>query len=781
MSGRHAVHATLAALALVAAHAGTASAAQVTLEPSPAEARTFATGAGGWSSGVDYGGLLCVPGVTCPAATPTHETTGGTAGGGDGHLRNAFGTLLGVLSTTTIGWTSPSFVAPANVDEATLSVAVRPQIASLLTIGSLRLGMRVIDVADGSRSTVVAELPLTAASAEFAPVSAPVPTSALVAGRSYRVALDVALTTTVSAVAGGSVDLDDVELRLTDLEPPAGLTGSFQTSGPPRVEGAVDPLGQETTVTVEYGPTAAYGSTTAPVVVDGSGAQPFAIPLADLTPGATYHYRVVARNADGTTATADQVFVAPTPPTAAPPVVEGAGNRRERTVVFDRGADVVAATVEVVDGSGHVVAAFPDDDGDGVVAVTLPDGDGVYEVRVVRENAAEQRTTSDPVTVALDRAAPVAGPAPTVSGPPDALVVSFTRAPDAERAVVELLDADGAVIATVAVADGAAEATVALPARPGTYGIRVVQTDAAGNSAATPVTPVERSAGGGDGSSGDGSGGDGSGGGAGGDGSGGDGSGGTGGDGSGGTGGGGSGGPDGDGSGGGRTGGARGGVGGDGSGAGGTGGGTGGDGSGAGAIPLSDPGRFGLLLRQCFGGDLVLTDVTARGARIAVRGLSRHAPGSTVTIVDRGGRRVGRARIGTNGAFATVVRAPASKRARLGAGYRAVVAGMRSPLVRLRRANVLTAVTVRGATIAIRGRVDRARLGTLKRLRVFGGAGATACARTGRLAIVGKVAIDRRTGAYRLRVRAPKGAGRVVVRTQAFGTKLTSRSSFAVK
>jgi hypothetical protein len=63
MSGRHAIRAALLALVLIASHAGAAAGAQVTVQPSPAEARTFATTNGGWSSAVDYNGLVCIPGA----------------------------------------------------------------------------------------------------------------------------------------------------------------------------------------------------------------------------------------------------------------------------------------------------------------------------------------------------------------------------------------------------------------------------------------------------------------------------------------------------------------------------------------------------------------------------------------------------------------------------------------------------------------------------------------------------------------------------------------------
>ncbi|MDO8210873.1 Ig-like domain repeat protein [Conexibacter sp. CPCC 206217] len=1103
MSGRHAVRVALLALALIAIYASAAPAAQVTVQPSPAEARTFSTTDGGWSSAVDYNGLVCIPGVTCPSATPSHQAANGTGGARDGYLRNSFATLLGVLSTTTIAWSSPSFVAPTGTDAATLSVNVRPQIASLLAIGSARLDMRIVDVADGTRSTLVASVPITTASSSFGPVQVTVPPSAVVAGRTYRVQLDTALTTSVSAVTSGTVDLDDVVLRLTDLEPPTGLAASFQSSGP-SIDGFVDPVGQSTSVTVDYGLTAAYGTTSSPVVVSGSGAQPFSVGLGGLTPGATYHYRVTATNADGTAQTTDATFLAPTSPTNSPPLVTGSGNSRNRTATFGYPGDVTSASVEVLDRDGSVIDTIDDADADGSVAIVLPDADGTYGVRVVRENASGVRSTSatvpaaldriapstalvdlrvtpavssdrrrtgsfvmpgdamsataqvidaggrdvgapvaaiggtavvqlgtadgdyrvrltlldaagnaaivvsDPVTldataptaggaptvtgpgnsrdrdvrfdrdlttlvatievldrdgrvvvdaavavglgdgritlpdldgdytvvvvqtdasgnaattpptaivldraapdpgpaptvrgldpsldrdvtftragdaatavievfdangilvlsipvasggsatvslpdtdgsysvrvrqtdatgnsavtpattVTLDRGAPVPGPAPTVTGPvssrdrtvaftrapettqatievldasgdvvatvqvpsgddagvtlpaldgdyrvrvrqenrfgiasvtplttvtldtappdagpapvvtgaPDALTVTFRRAPDAATATIEVLDASGRAIVTIPVPTGDT-GTVDLPDVAGDYTIRVVQTDAAGNSATTPIATVRRAAaipptrgddGGGDG-------------------------------------------------------GGRGGTGGTGGGAGG-GGGGGTGGAGAGALPITDPGQFGTALSQCFGGDVVLTDVTLRGARVSVAGLTRYAPGTTVTIVDLAGQRAGSAVTDASGRFSAAVTAPRAARARLAGGYRAVVGGARSRVVKVRRANVLTDVTVRGTTLTIRGRVDVTRLGRLKRLRAYGGAGAAACRRSAQLRPVATPLVNRRTGVYTMRVRAPTGTGKLILRTRAFGTKLASRSSFLVK
>jgi hypothetical protein len=83
--------------------------------------------------------------------------------------------------------------------------------------------------------------------------------------------------------------------------------------------GTVDPQGQLTSYAFQYGTTTAYGQQTA-LTSAGSGSAdvPVRADLAGLTPGTTYHYRVIATNASGTTVGADQTFrtngTAPPPP-----------------------------------------------------------------------------------------------------------------------------------------------------------------------------------------------------------------------------------------------------------------------------------------------------------------------------------------------------------------------------------------------------------------------------------------------------------------------------------
>ncbi|MES1194122.1 MAG: fibronectin type III domain-containing protein, partial [Solirubrobacterales bacterium] len=480
-------------LSVVAVGAPAARAATTTVQPSPAEARTFATTNGGWSSAVDYNGLVCIPGVTCPSANPSFQTTNGAGGSGDGYLRHSFGTLLGVLSTTTISWTSPAFTAPSSTDAVNLSLSVRPQIASLLAIGSVQLKAWIVDSVT-SAATPVATIPLTAASSSFGAVQATVPTSAFTAGNSYKLRIGALLTTNVSAVTSGNVDMDNIALTFADVDLPSGLTAAVPASGPTRVAGSVDPHGMATAVTVDYGTTASYGTTSSAVNVTGTGSQPYSVPLTGLTPGATYHYRVTAENTDGSVSTTDDTFVAPSLPSdAAPTAVTGADNSRNRTVTFARAADVTTATVEILGAGATVLDSVDDTDADGSVAITLPNSDGTYDLRVVRESDAGLTSTSATVPALLDRSAPsLSGLDLTVTPELSTATqrsITFTRPSDALTVSAQVIDAANANVGSP-VTVNAGTANVQLGSSDGDYRVRLTLTDAAGNSASMISDPV---------------------------------------------------------------------------------------------------------------------------------------------------------------------------------------------------------------------------------------------------------------------------------------------------
>lgn len=93
--------------------------------------------------------------------------------------------------------------------------------------------------------------------------------------------------------------------------PPSVSTGPATSVKPTgaTVTGTVDPSGQATTYHFDYGTSTAYGHTTASTSA-GSGTtnQSVSATLSGLVPNTTYHYRIVATNASGTTVGGDRTF-----------------------------------------------------------------------------------------------------------------------------------------------------------------------------------------------------------------------------------------------------------------------------------------------------------------------------------------------------------------------------------------------------------------------------------------------------------------------------------------
>jgi hypothetical protein len=83
------------------------------------------------------------------------------------------------------------------------------------------------------------------------------------------------------------------------------------------LNGSVNPNGVATTFRFEYGTTTAYGQLTPDSNAGAAAAsQPVSAPVANLAPGTTYHYRLVAVSSAGTTSGGDAVLTTPKP---APP------------------------------------------------------------------------------------------------------------------------------------------------------------------------------------------------------------------------------------------------------------------------------------------------------------------------------------------------------------------------------------------------------------------------------------------------------------------------------
>jgi hypothetical protein len=91
-----------------------------------------------------------------------------------------------------------------------------------------------------------------------------------------------------------------------------GIASTNVTTSSADLNANVNPQGYDATYRFEYGASSAYGSSVpVPDGDAGSGTAdvPVSVHLAGLTSGTTYHWRVVATSANGTTVTGDQTFV----------------------------------------------------------------------------------------------------------------------------------------------------------------------------------------------------------------------------------------------------------------------------------------------------------------------------------------------------------------------------------------------------------------------------------------------------------------------------------------
>lgn len=104
--------------------------------------------------------------------------------------------------------------------------------------------------------------------------------------------------------------------------------------------GSVNPDGEQTSYAFDYGTSSTYGQET-PFTSAGAGSasEPASAALSGLTPGTTYHFRIVANSAAGTSVGGDETFTTPTPTpsTPAPAVTTGPASQRSTTSVHVNG------------------------------------------------------------------------------------------------------------------------------------------------------------------------------------------------------------------------------------------------------------------------------------------------------------------------------------------------------------------------------------------------------------------------------------------------------------
>jgi hypothetical protein len=162
-------------------------------------------------------------------------------------------------------------------------------------------------------------------------VRGPQPTFAA-AGDYHQAAGSSTIDKGATSPANGTIDLDGDPRALgkggTDIgadefvPPPSAVTGNpgTITMTDALVNGSVNPNSVATSYHFEYGTTSDYGTPT-PSTDAGAGFADVAVSasLTGLTPATTYHYRLVAASARGTTTGADRTLVTQSRPGPGPP------------------------------------------------------------------------------------------------------------------------------------------------------------------------------------------------------------------------------------------------------------------------------------------------------------------------------------------------------------------------------------------------------------------------------------------------------------------------------
>ncbi|HEV7564061.1 MAG TPA: hypothetical protein VGO24_11240 [Solirubrobacterales bacterium] len=113
---------------------------------------------------------------------------------------------------------------------------------------------------------------------------------------------------------GGFSATSGIQTFTTSQAPPAVVTDTANQIAATKatLNGKVNAFGLQTTFGFEYGETTAYGNTVplaaAGIAGNGRALRSFSRVVSGLTPGTTYHFRLVAKNAVGTTEGEDRVF-----------------------------------------------------------------------------------------------------------------------------------------------------------------------------------------------------------------------------------------------------------------------------------------------------------------------------------------------------------------------------------------------------------------------------------------------------------------------------------------
>jgi PKD repeat protein len=270
-----------------------------------------------------------------------------------------------------------------------------------------------------------------------------------------------------------------------------GTSGSYAqsvTANTAALQGGVYPNRADTTYWWEYGTTTAYGQQTVPKDI-GSGSTPVQVAdsLIGLSPGTTYHYRLVAQNSFGTEYGYDYTFTTSDPIalfTASPPVSTPGG-----LADFDASSSTDSAGT-ITDYRWNFGDGTADDAGGTPTVSHSYSARGTYAVTLTVTDSAGE-TNSSTQTITVDKPPTAAfTPSTTVATPGTQLSFNGTQsAPGAGGTITDYkwTFGDGTTDDT-----GTTPTTTHTYGNPGAYNVTLTTTDDLGvSSTGTQVLTVD--------------------------------------------------------------------------------------------------------------------------------------------------------------------------------------------------------------------------------------------------------------------------------------------------
>ncbi|MBV9940772.1 MAG: PKD domain-containing protein [Solirubrobacterales bacterium] len=246
------------------------------------------------------------------------------------------------------------------------------------------------------------------------------------------------------------------------------------------IAGGIYRNGLDTTWWIEYGTSTSYGNQT-PASDIGAGSAPVAVTgyLSQLTPGTTYHYRLVAKNSLGTTYGYDYTFTTSPAAAGAPTaafMVPFSTAAPGTPVSFDASRSTPAAGGSISDYSWNFGDGTPAvDRGTAALASHTYAARGSYTVTLKVTSNGQSDTSTQTVTVDT---APTAAFTPTAAAVPAGTTVAFNAGTSAPAAGGSITDyswnfGDG----TPALDGGTGALASHTFTAPGTYNVTLTATD----------------------------------------------------------------------------------------------------------------------------------------------------------------------------------------------------------------------------------------------------------------------------------------------------------------